>query len=141
MIQEIIIMVGYPGAGKTTYSNDNFDSDHYIILDGDSLKTGPKVVKALKIELNGDKSIVVDVTNMTLNRRNPLMKLAKEKDIKVKCVWFDLDIKTCLARVKSRYEDGGKKIPPVALYSLRKNYVEPTLDEGFAEIIIVEDLL
>ena len=53
--QELVMMVGYPGSGKTTFSEKNFKKDNYTILHGDILKTQSKIVKALKSELDKGK--------------------------------------------------------------------------------------
>lgn len=137
MEQHIIMPVGYQGSGKTTFAHKNYSN--YIILDGDSLKTSSKVTKALKANLKTNKSVFVDATNMSIKRRNPIMKLAEERKIKVICIWFRDDLDVCLERVKKRFDEGGKKIPPVALYTTRKYYTEPTLEEGFSKIISIEN--
>jgi bifunctional polynucleotide phosphatase/kinase len=41
--QEVIVMVGYPGSGKSTIASQF--SDKYKILDGDVLKTSAKMIK------------------------------------------------------------------------------------------------
>lgn len=39
--QEVIVMVGYPGSGKSTASKQ-FEEDGYVVLHGDELKTSAK---------------------------------------------------------------------------------------------------
>lgn len=130
---EIIILVGLPGAGKSTLISDL--GSNIEIVDGDSLKTSEAVVAKVKSFKSCERSIIVDATNVTLERRRPLIALAKEWEIPVKCVWLNTDVKTCVKRSKERHANGGKNIPPVAIYKLNKNFVEPTLEEGFEEVV------
>lgn len=130
---ELLVVVGLPGSGKTTLVSDLTDDAE--IVDGDSLKTSNAVVAKVKSLRNCGKAIIVDATNVTLERRAPLIALAKEWHIPVKCIWLTLDAKTCVQRAKQRHEKGGKEIPPIAIFKLNKTFIEPTLAEGFDEIL------
>ena len=130
---ELILLCGLPASGKSSSISD-LGNDAEIV-DGDSLKTSQAVVTKVKSLRNCGKSIIVDATNATIERRSPLISLAKEWKIPVKCIWFTLDVKTCVQRSKERHEKGGKNIPKIAIYKINKTFVEPTLDEGFDEIV------
>ena len=52
--QELVLMMGFPGSGKTTYVK-NCIPDTYTKLHGDILKTDAKKKKALKIALESKK--------------------------------------------------------------------------------------
>lgn len=138
----IVVLIGYPGSGKTTYAHSQFDqfSSFTTILDGDTLKTSSKVVSALKSNLDQNRSVIIDATNMSLSRRNPILKVAKDRNIvTIYAVHFTSPIETCLLRVKKREQEGGKKVPPVALYSLKKHYVKPNISEGFLNIVSIDN--
>ena len=48
----VVIMVGYPGSGKTTTAKINFGQDkNFVILDGNALKTEAALKKALRLHL------------------------------------------------------------------------------------------
>ena len=49
--QELVLMMGFPGSGKTTYVK-NCIPDTYTTLHGDILKTDAKKKKALKVKLD-----------------------------------------------------------------------------------------
>lgn len=142
----LYVMCGLPGSGKTTYVQNNLPNSY--IIDGDSLKTSNNVVKKLKdclkdslkepLKEENRKKIVVDATNTTIERRSELIKVAKEFNkqfnLKIYCIWITTDVKECVVRAKKRGETG-KKVPPVAIYTANKRFIEPSLDEGFDEIL------
>ena len=53
--QELVIMVGFPGSGKTTLTNNFEKYSNYSILHGDDLKTEAKISKMLIKELEKKK--------------------------------------------------------------------------------------
>ena len=78
---------------------------------------------------------------MTLSRRTPLIEYAKTLIPKV-CitgVLFDLTVEQAQARDAKRVQEtGSKSIPGIAYYSLRSNYVKPSYEEGFTNIIVIK---
>lgn len=103
---ELIIMVGYPASGKTTYVNnykDIFDKngvEKYYVLHGDVLKTESKMKKRIKEGLNMGKSIVIDATNPSIKKRKTLIRCAYDinPDIFVKIIHIEDDIDVCMER-------------------------------------------
>lgn len=133
--KEVIIMIGFPGSGKSTFINKQLPVDDYYIVDGDTLKTTDKMLKAANKHL--DKSIVFDATNGTKEKRKVYIDFAKENNMDVRCIWISTPIEEALENIKIRYEKTGtKKIPLVALMTYQKKFEEPTSDEG-CEVIIL----
>lgn len=137
---EIIIMCGLPGAGKSTFINENItdggeNKDIYII-DGDEMKTSKNVDKKLKKVIErGWKKIIVDATNTTVSRRVELVNIAKMYDQKISCIWIRTDVKECIRRSKQRHLEGGKNIPAVAINAANNRFLPPTTQEGFDKIL------
>ena len=134
---EIIVLVALPASGKTTLASGLGD-DIVEVVDGDSLKTSTAVVAKVRSLQNCGKCIIVDATNATLERRAPLISIAKEWQIPIKCIWLKVNAKTCIQRAKERHEKGGKKIPAIAIYKINKTFVAPSVEEGFDEVVLVE---
>jgi bifunctional polynucleotide phosphatase/kinase len=126
MTREVIIMVGYPGSGKSTQAR-LFDA---TIISGDDLKTAPKMIKAAEAA-DPHKSIVFDATNATRARRAEYVAFAHRHGLPVKCVHVATPLEVALERNKGRE----KPVPNIALYLYRKKFEEPTADEGM-EILI-----
>lgn len=133
--KEVIIMVGFPGSGKSTFINKQLIPNNYYIVDGDTLKTPVKMLKDANKHL--EQSIVFDATNGTIEKRKIYIDFAKENNMNVRCIWVATPIEEALENVKERYEKTGKKkIPAVALMTYQKNFEEPNDTEG-CEVIIV----
>lgn len=133
MYQEIIILVAYPAAGKSTFATNKFSS--YKILSGDVLKTLPKMLKEGRKYLNEGHSIVFDATNPKKENRAKIIELANEYNIPVRCFVFNVDIETALEWNTKRMNETGKKVPKISFYVFRKNYIKPIKEDGFNEIV------
>lgn len=126
-IQEVVIMVGHPGSGKSTISNSVFgSSDRYKVLHGDDLKTSSKIIKEGKKYLQAGLSIVVDATNPSIEKRKEYIDLAKSFGIKARCVHVCTSFDESLQRNNNRE----KVVPKIVYYTYRKKFVEPSVDEG-----------
>lgn len=125
--QEIIIFVGYPASGKSSFARKKLKS--YQILHSDELKTLDKMISAAKKYLDESYSVVFDATNPKPESRAKIIELAKKYDIPVRCFVFNVDIETAMEFNTKRFNETGKKIPKIAFYLFRKNYIKPTKEE------------
>lgn len=144
----VIVLVGLIASGKTSWAEKNYYN--FVRLDGDSLKTAPKMLKALKFALDRNCSVVVDATNVTLERRKDIIEECQRRSmqsgrkIKVYAVVFKTPLPVCMQRRTKREADKASRgepvthIPDIAFYALNKKYVEPTFEEGFDGIAYVE---
>lgn len=128
--REMIVMVGYPGSGKTTFANS---LEGYHRIDGDSLKTANAMCKEAEKYLMSS-SIIFDCTGATKKKRSAFIEFAKKKGFPIRCIWLETSLEESLRRNKDRASQGGSTVPPIALYVYRKHFQEPTPDEGFVEI-------
>mgnify|MGYP003706927107 CR=1 FL=1 len=131
--QELIIMVGYPGSGKSTLVKnlkDKFNSD-YLVLSGDILKTETKMVSNLKKELDQGNSVIIDSTNPSKNKRSIFINIAKQKNIYVRVIHVTTSIEQSLSQNQNR----DIKIPKIAFYVYRKKFEKPGVDENIDLII------
>lgn len=72
--QELIVLVGNPGSGKTTTAMC-FAQCGYNVVSRDDLKTVPKMVKATKELLARGVSVVIDATNPSKESREAFLSL------------------------------------------------------------------
>ena len=124
---EVIIMIGYPGSGKSTLVKEQLEPKGYVRIDGDVFKSGPRMVR-IAGRYPG-RSIVFDATNATRERRDRYIEFAKKMNLPVRCIWVTTPIEEALERVKERERETGVHIPKVALYQYRKVFEEPTNEE------------
>ena len=127
--KELVIMCGFPGSGKSTFCQTYKDT--YGICHGDELKTVPKTVKKIKDFISEGKSVVIDATNSSIEKRATYVELAKDNGYSVKCVWLTADETISFDRNRKRGEAGGSLVPKIAYSVYKKHFQEPTEAEGF----------
>ena len=57
--QEVIVLVGPPAAGKTTFAHTYFVSKGYVYVNQDTLKTRPACLKLAEASLKEGKSVII----------------------------------------------------------------------------------
>lgn len=126
--KEIVIMIGMPGSGKSTFCNQKLPS--YKLICGDTFKTQPKMIKEAKKYIN-THSIILDGTNGTVKKRKTYIDFANEYNRKVKCIWIDTNLENSIEQIKKRKTEGGHYVPKIALYTYKKFFETPNENEGF----------
>lgn len=130
--QELVIMVGYPASGKSTISQSVFKANGYEVLESDELKTLAKIRSGLVKALGEGKSVVVDATNPTRERRKEYVDAARRvaPSIRIRCIHVATSMEESVARNNLRPKDKG--VPMIAYYTYRKRFEEPNAEsEGF----------
>jgi bifunctional polynucleotide phosphatase/kinase len=131
--REIVLMMGYPGSGKSSYAEKAFKDHPYIIIHGDDYKSESALKKAFKsaIETIPDKSIILDATHSNKKKRQIFIEIAQKADIPIRLIHLTTSIEESMHRNLQRE----KPVPKIALYLYRKNFEEPEQSEGLYEII------
>ena len=127
-------MIGYPGSGKTTIANS---MEGYYRIDGDTFKTAAAMKKEADKYIS-TKSIIFDCTAGTKKKRAEFIAYAKKNNLRIRALWMQTSMEESMRRNEERGKNGGSKIPAVVFYVYRKHFEEPSIEEGFTEIQIVE---
>jgi bifunctional polynucleotide phosphatase/kinase len=137
--QEIVITVGYPASGKSFFTvNELEKKGGYVRVNRDTLKTKEKCWKVAEEALDQGKSVCIDNTNPDIASRAPYIKMAKERKIPVRAFVMQTTYDEAMHNNQFReiITGGGSPHVPTMVYNMfRKNYEEPTLKEGFNEIV------
>jgi len=140
--KDMIIMVGYPGSGKSTYVENNIVSKGYERINMDNLKTKAKCIKTCISFMEDNKSVVIDNTNLDKKTRKEYIDIAKKYKYTVRVVHINCyDIMLCHHSTHYRaYKSNGntKHVPMVAFHKGKKIFEYPNAkDENINEIIVV----
>jgi len=127
---EIIIMVGYPGSGKSTIARKICeDNSKYIHIESDVLKTSAKMIKNAAAHVADKKSIIFDATNSSVKKRKEYIEFAKKHGYNVTCVHVETSKEESYKRNKTREE--AKQVPKIAYSVYSKHFEQPKEEEGF----------
>lgn len=147
------MMVGIPGSGKSTYAKELSQTHGYEIVSTDMIRMlhsdweesmiWPEVYRLTAEYLKGGCDIIFDATNITPKVRNRFKDEVSKHFNKFEVVayYFDTSPKICAKRVEKRNKLVNKLYLPVeVVFSYDEKIIESTIDEGFIEIINVNDL-
>src|SRR5690349_3944215 len=126
---ELIILVGLPGAGKTTYYHEHFAATHVHVskdLMPNARNREAKQLMQIDEALAAGRSVVVDNTNPTRDSRAPLIAAGRRRGARVVAVYFEPHIPTVLMR--NRQREGQARVPDVAIFATKKKLAAPTID-------------
>ena len=148
--QKIILLVGLPGSGKSTFGNELLkEHPEYVLLSSDAIRaeigTGEndqsvtpqvfvKLKERLKTFVSDNKTVIVDATNINIQDRKFYVDLAKQAKIKIMAYVFVCDKQTLLIRNIISGNAGDRNVPEFVIDKMLKKYEMPSLNEGLTEI-------
>jgi len=136
--KELVIMVGYPGSGKSTFSKTHLVSQGYVRANTDELKTPAKVLAVVAAAMAKGERVVVDNTNPSKDARAPFIQLAVKHGYPVRV--FRMNISREFATHLNYYRmrtTGLRRVPDIAYNVYSSKYVEPSTSEGISEIKLI----
>lgn len=132
--KQVVIMVGYPGSGKSTVAKSICQNEQFVLIQGDVHKTSPKMIKAALPCVKEGKSIVFDATNSSSKKRNEYIEFAKKHNLKVVCIHMTTSLEVSYKRNKER--DPEQQVPKIAYSVYTKHFENPNVEEGFELIVL-----
>lgn len=137
--QEMVMFVGMPASGKSTFAEKHFIPAGYEWINKDTHKT--KCAKMAAEAVAKGKRVVVDNTSPTLDARSEFIQIAKHAGVAVRCFVFDnpREVNDHLNFFREALTKGDRRrVPDVAYNIYKSKFVMPSTAEGFSEICTVK---
>ncbi|KAJ3092807.1 hypothetical protein HK102_002374 [Quaeritorhiza haematococci] len=132
---ELIVCVGSPASGKSTFATKFLLSRGYTHINQDTLKTRDKCIAACEAALKSAKSCVIDNTNPEAKTRAFYIQLARKYNVPIRCFLFTASEYLC--RHNNLYRNkvsSRERLPHIAFSGFAARFESPKLEEGFVEI-------
>jgi histidinol-phosphate phosphatase family protein len=148
---EIVLLMAYPAAGKSTWTAKNLPGHRRINRDSLGDATLEDLVPLVERALDEGADVVLDNTYATRASRAPVLALARRRGVPARAVWLDSSIEqaqyNAVERLVRRHgrllspeelKRAGRADPntygPAPLFRHRKVFEAPTADEGFCAV-------
>ncbi|UBV45357.1 AAA family ATPase (plasmid) [Deinococcus taeanensis] len=135
---ELVVFVGLPGSGKTTFYRARFAEAHAHVskdLFPNNRNKARRQQQLLQDALQAGRNVVPDNTNPTVGDRAGAIAFAQAYGALVTGYVFALDVPASIERNAGR--EGKARVPDVAIYAIAKRWQPPTLEEGFDRLFTV----
>ncbi|MET0413678.1 MAG: ATP-binding protein, partial [Polyangiaceae bacterium] len=129
---ELVLLIGLPGAGKSTFFQQRFAHSHvHVSRDHFARERRPETRQneLLRDALASGRSVVIDNTNVSVEERARFIDEARLHGVRVVGYRFDVSTGECVSRNDGR--SGSARIPKVGIFSAAKRLVRPSAGEGF----------
>ncbi|CAH1260923.1 unnamed protein product [Diabrotica balteata] len=135
----VIIMVGGPGSGKTHYCKNHIVPKNYVHINRDTVGSWQKCVKLLEESLQQKKNCVVDNTNVDKESRKRYIDVCKKFGVHCRCFIMMTSFEQCKHnnRFRELTDKSHQMVSEIIINSLRKNYQDPVMTEGFYEMVFI----
>jgi bifunctional polynucleotide phosphatase/kinase len=128
--KEIIIMIGYPGSGKTTIAKHISKNNNYIHIAGDDYKSNSNKMRKVAIKyIEEDKSIIFDATHSNIKKRKEIIDFANKYNYLIKCIYVASS--RLVSKKRNKLRKDIERVPSIAYSMYDKYYEEPNENEGF----------
>lgn len=136
---EVVVAVGFPASGKSTFFHTHVIPKGYVYVNRDTLGSWQNCVAACERALKEGRSVAVDNTNPDPESRKRYLDVAKAAGVSCRCFQFSASLDQ--AKHNNRFremapsETKHAKVNDMVFHSYKKHFVAPSLAEGFSEIV------
>jgi predicted kinase len=138
MTQELVVVVGLQGSGKSTWVREHLAGTHTVVSKDHWPRARRREARQRRVVaelLAAGAGVVVDNTNPGPEERAPLVAAARAAGVPVRAVWLDTPWEVALARNERR--EGHARVPLVGMLATRARFVPPSAAEGFDRVDVV----
>lgn len=136
MKKTMILMMGFPASGKSTYAEEIIDKNPNIftLINGDAPENNTKVKMKKNIlkAVNDNQNIIIDATNVSIEKRDEHLHLVKSNiNYQTVIIYIMTPMDASMKRNEFRAQQTGEKaIPKIAYYKLAKSFESPRENEA-----------
>jgi predicted kinase len=145
-MQEIIILIGFPGAGKTTYCREKLPDYIRVSLYeltrmvGGNKKVAKKLeLKCIEKALDMGFNVVIDRANLTGRRRKKIIDFARKKTVYINYMVFcEEHIRRKVTRGENRLNKNLPQVSELEIEDMKKRIKRTSLTEVLMTLVIVK---
>ena len=148
---KLIMLIGIPGSGKTTYSKELIVKYNAQVVSSDKVRQTyvgidesevfPTVYRMCNEYLSKGIDVILDATHITPKVRKRSFGALDAYNVAYEKIayYFDTPVDVCVKRVEKRNQDPNElQLPLEVIESYGKNIIAPSKEEGFKEIYIIK---
>ena len=87
-IEQVIVLVGYPGSGKSHFSSQHAAQSKYDVINRDLVGSWQKCVALMERSLDKGQSVLIDNTNPDRESRSRFLKICAARRIPCRCFYM-----------------------------------------------------